>query len=183
MRIVHETVGKERGEQGAVENPEGLPTLGPNAWGLTACDGPEGYLVPGVFPERLDPPGTVPGRDYSTYKPTPNWGGGTVPPYGAGASIMFEPHASVAALRHYRSLTDAAGNPLVWRDPDDGGYGFADSFNLAGPNGRPWVAHDDVAIDHGPMLLGIENARTGLVWRLFSSHRFVRGAEDRLRLR
>ncbi|MFI4896850.1 MAG: glucoamylase family protein [Phycisphaerales bacterium JB059] len=167
----------------ARENPEGLPTLGEHAWGLTACDGPDGYLVPGVYPERLDPPGLVSGRDFSTYRPTPRWGGGTVAPYGAGASVMFDPEHAIAALRFYRGLTRADGTPLVWRDPAAGGYGLADSFNLGAPGEGPWVADDDVAIDHGPMLLGIENARSGLVWTLYSSHPAVRAGEDRLGLR
>ena len=166
----------------AIENPEGLPTLGEHAWGLSACDGPNGYLVPGVFPDRFDAPGTLPGRDYSEYVPTAQWGDGTVAPYAAGASIMFEPEASLQALRYYKGLERASGAPLVWRDPSEGGFGFADSFNLGKSGEEPWVAEDDVAIDHGPMLLGIENARSGLVWRLFSSHPAVKGAEARLGL-
>lgn len=167
----------------ARENPENLPTLGEHAWGLTACDGPDGYLVPGVYPERLDQPELEPGRDYSTYRPSPQWGGGTVAPYGAGASVMFDLEGALEALRFYRGLTRADGAPLVWRDPAAGGYGFADSFNLGGPGEAPWVAADDVAIDHGPMLLGIENARSGLLWKLFSSHPSVRAGERRLCLR
>ncbi len=165
----------------ALENPRGLPTLGEHAWGLSACDGPGGYLVAGVFPDAAPMPGAVADRDYSTYEPPDRTGDGTVPPYAAGASIMFEPAAAVAALRFYKGLRDADGEPLVWREPGAGGYGLADAFNL-GVEGQPWVAEDDVAIDHGPMLLGIENARTGLVWRLFGRDRSIREGLGRLRL-
>lgn len=158
----------------AAENPMGLPTLGAHAWGLSACDSPGGYLVAGVFPDRVEMADAVAERDYSTYVPADRFGDGTVPPYAAGASIMFEPEAAIAALWHYRGLQDERGQPLVWRDPSVGGYGFADAYNLGGPGGV-WVAKDDVAIDHGPMLLGIENARTGLIWRLFGSHPTSRG--------
>ncbi len=167
----------------ALENPEGVPTLGPNAWGLSACDSPGGYLVAGVFPDRVETPGLVQGRDFSSYVPSPRWGDGTVPPYAAGASIMFEPEASLAALRWFRELTDDNGAPLLWRDPGHGGFGLPDAFNLRSEGEAPWVASDTVAIDHGPMLLGIENARTGLIWSLFSRHPAVQAAESRLGLR
>ncbi len=167
----------------AIENPDALPTFGVHAWGLTASDSPGGYLVAGHFPDRIEMPGAVAGRDFSTYVPTERWGDGTIAPYAAGASIMFEPDASLDALRHYRALKNEQGEPLVWRDPGRGGYGFADAFNLSVPGKGMWAAPDDVAIDHGPMLLGIENARAALIWRLFSGHPAVRGAEQRLRLR
>ncbi|MEZ6243296.1 MAG: glucoamylase family protein [Phycisphaerales bacterium] len=166
----------------ARENARGLPTLGEDAWGLSACDAPDGYLVAGVFPHRVEMVGAKPERDYATYVPEDRMGDGTVPPYAAGASIIFEPGAAVAALRLYRTLCDELGSPLVWRDPADGGYGLRDAFNMRGPDGSPWVAADDVAIDHGPMLLGIENARTGLIWRLFASHPSIRDGLSRLRL-
>jgi hypothetical protein len=91
------------------------------------------------------------------------WDDGTVAPYAAGSSIMFTPAESMAALRAYRRLKTADGQPLVWRDPAAGGYAFADSFNL--DHGH--ASDDNIAIDVGPMLLAIENVRTGLIWRLF----------------
>jgi hypothetical protein len=41
-----------------------------------------------------------------------------------------------------------------------GKYGFYDSFN---PTAK-WFDDDDVGIDQGPLLIMIENFRTGLVW-------------------
>jgi hypothetical protein len=71
------------------------------------------------------------------------------------------------------------GKPLVWRDPDDGGYAFADSFKLDPPR-----AHDEnFGIDVGPLLLGIENYRTGLIWRLFMDHDVAQNAVRRLKLK
>lgn len=154
------------------ETPEGRDAgLGPNAWGLTASDAPHGYGVPGVFPDPLPMRGAIPGVDYSPFEAQDNYGGGTLAPYGAGSAILFDPERAVRALRHYRGLTDADGGPLVWREPDEGGFGFLDSFNLsAGEDGGPWVATDYVAIDQGPLILAIENARTGRVWRWFEAH-------------
>ncbi len=160
----------------AIANPLGVPTLGENAWGLTAGDSPVGYLVPGLFPTRVDVPGWRAEFDFSTVQPKDNYGDGTIAPYGAGASIMFEPEWALEALRHYRGLRAADGAPLAWRDAASGGFGFRDSVNL----GKMWVAPDYVAIDQGPLLIAIENARTGRVWRWFGAHPAVQNAEKRL---
>ena len=140
-----------------------FPTLGENRWGLAPCTFRENYLVHDVQPNLSN-------RD--------EWYDGVLPPYGAGSAIMFTPAESLAAIREYRSLKDADGTPLVWRDPAHGGYGFVDSFTLDPPYG-----HDDnLGIDQGPMLLAIENARTGLIWRLFMQHPAAKRAVERLQL-
>jgi hypothetical protein len=161
-----------------VENPEGLEGLGPDAWGLTACDSPEGYLVPGLFPTDLPMPGGTPGVDFSVHVPEDEFGGGTIAPYGAGMATLFLPGASLEALRNYRDLARRPELLDLWQPPDAGGQGFADSFNL----GKGWVSPERFAIDQGSMLLAIENARTGLVWELFHAHRYVREAMGRLNL-
>lgn len=163
----------------AIENPRNLPTLGEHAWGLTACDNAAGYMVPDLFPTLLPMPGCRPEFDFSQVQPEDDFGDGTVAPYGAGCSIIFEPQASVAALRYYKSLTRADGSPMLWKDPAKGGHGFQDSFNL----GTGWVAPDGVAIDHGPMILIIENARTGRVWEWFGDVPVVKAGKERLGLR
>ncbi len=63
-------------------------------------------------------------------------------------------------------------------DPSAGGYGFVDSFKLA-PAEAP---EQYLGIDQGPMLLAIENARTGLIWRLFMQHETAKRTVDRLKL-
>jgi hypothetical protein len=164
----------------AIANPLGLPTLGPDAWGLSACDGPEGYIVPGLYPEPVDMIGAEVWRDFADYQPEQDWGGGVVPPYAAGAALMFEPENALRALRRYRSLTDAAGRPGVWRGGAPGGAGFADAFTLDARGRVDWAAADLLAIDQGPLLLGIENARSGLLWDLFMGHPEVRAGIERL---
>jgi hypothetical protein len=146
-----------------IEAAKQFKTFGPNIWGQSACDGPDGYTVPHVAPN---------------ISKDDKWYGGTVAPYAAGSAIMFTPVESMAALREMRSLKDQEGDPLIWRDPAKGGYGFADSFNLD----RGFVSDDYVGIDEGPMLLAIENARTGLIWRLFMQHPASQRAAERLKL-
>lgn len=162
----------------AQENPVGHAALHEHSWGLTASDVPAGYGVPGVFPSPVRMRGATPERDESHFTPRNDFGDGTIAPYGPAMAIMFDPARALAALRHARELRDAQGDPVVWRDPAQGGFGFLDAYN---PD-RNWVAHDYVAIDQGPMLLAIENARTGLVWRLFHDHPLTRRALQRLAL-
>ncbi|MBX9736516.1 MAG: hypothetical protein K2X32_06280, partial [Phycisphaerales bacterium] len=165
----------------AIANAGKVPTLGEHAWGLTANDAADGYQVPGVFPELVHVKDAVPEVDISTHTPKDDLGGGNVAPYGAGSAIIFEPAAAIAAMRYAKSLKSPDGTPLVWREPgskpgDD--FGFRDSFNL----GTGWVAPDYVAIDQGPLFLAIENARSGLTWRLFHAHPRTQAALQRLGL-
>jgi hypothetical protein len=153
-------------------------TLGENAWGLSASDCPNGYCVPGVFPAPRSMPGAVAKIDFAPERPADNPGDGTIAPYAAGTSMMFDPRRSLAALRHYASLKDSKGAALIWHDPSQGGYGFADAVN----EDKGWHSEDFVSIDQGPMLLAIENARTGFVWKLFHSHPWVSAGVTRLGL-
>lgn len=80
---------------------------------------------------------------------------GTISPTAALASFPYTPKESMRALRHF--LKD--GNKL-W-----GRYGFIDAFNET----REWYADTFLAIDQGPIIVMIENYRTGLLWNLFMS--------------
>ena len=92
----------------------------------------------------------------------------------------LSPNNAPNARKYARSLKGADGAPLVWHDPNDGrGYGFQDAYNL----GKQWAAPDCVAIDQGPLVLAIENARTGFVWQTFMSHPAVRDGLERLGLK
>lgn len=163
----------------ALEAADRFPNLGENAWGLTACDARSGYSVPGVYPNAIILPDMRADLDYPRWNPKDDFGDGTIAPYGAGCSIMFEPAAALAALRHYRALNTPAGEPLVWRDPASAppsrGGGFRDSYHAP----ANWVAPDFVAIDQGPLILAIENARTGRVWQWFHAHPWVRDGLQR----
>lgn len=164
--------------QKASENPKNLPGFGADAWGLSACDGDNTYLVPGLFPREVPIPAARPEFDFATYQPKDDWADGTIAPYTAGSCIIFVPDAALRALRHYKSLTRPDGSPLLWRDPAAGGVGFLDSYTPK----TGWAAPGCVAIDQGPLILSIENARTGLIWKLFHQHPHVRRSLERLGL-
>jgi hypothetical protein len=57
-----------------------------------------------------------------------------------------------------------------------GRYGFADAFCEQ----RNWYADTYIAIDQGPIVVMIENHRTGLLWKLFMSVPEVRNGLRRL---
>lgn len=144
-----------------IESAKQYPTLGENRWGLSPCRAESGYCVQLIQPNLAN-------RD--------SWCRGVVPPYGAAGVLPMLPKESMAALREYRSLKSKDGKELIWRDPSGGGYGFVDAFKLDPPT--PIEAY--IGIDQGPMLLAIENARTGLIWKLFMQHEVAQNAARRL---
>ncbi|MCB2156600.1 hypothetical protein KQI84_17120 [bacterium] len=136
-----------------------FPTYGQNRWGITACSAPnDSYAVPGHQP-----------RGEAGDNPC----GGIVAPYGAGMAVPFMPADAITALRHMKGLV-IDGKP-VWIDPTDGGYGFVDSFIID----QSWVSDQVIGIAHGPMILCIENARSGLVWDNFMNHPAIAAGLER----
>ncbi len=91
---------------------------------------------------------------YNAYSPTNDEG--TIAPTAALSAFPYTPEYSMKALRHfYDDLGDK-----IW-----GQYGFVDAFNES----KIWYAHSNLAIDEGPIVVMIENYRTGLLWKLFMS--------------
>ena len=83
-------------------------------------------------------------------------------------SVPFLPADSVKALHEMRHLK-VEGKP-IWRSVESGGYGFWDGFNLD----ENWVSDHVIGIAQGPMLMMIENARSGLVWELMMKNKHVK---------
>ena len=91
---------------------------------------------------------------------------GTIAPTAAGGSYAFTPDLSREALRtFYREY-----RPRLW-----GEYGLKDAYNVA----QDWFATDYLGIDQGPILLMIENERTGAVWDAFTAHPDVQAGLER----
>jgi hypothetical protein len=81
---------------------------------------------------------------------------GVIAPTAALSSMPYTPTESMNALRFfYYKLGDK-----IWKE-----YGFVDAFSL----NEPWFANSFLAIDQGPIIIMIENYRTGLLWNLFTS--------------
>ena len=91
---------------------------------------------------------------YSAHSPTNDLG--VISPTAAVSSIPYTPEQSLAAIRHfYYMLGDRLWGP----------YGFYDAFNIT----ADWWGTSYISIDQGPMVVMIENYRTGLIWNLFMS--------------
>ncbi len=127
-------------------------TLGPEAWGLTACDGPKGYE--GRY-----------GAPPSGYDNRAHLVDDTVPPAGAIGSIIFTPEQSLRAMANYYTL-----------EPLKGPYGFKDAYNLT----QNWYATDVIGIDKGISLLMLANYEDGLIYRVMMDEPRVRNGLERL---
>jgi hypothetical protein len=157
----------------AVDNPNGWRGYGPNLWGLTAVDGPKDTTVVSGGRERR----------FFTYRARGAAANeivddGTLAPTALGGSVPFAPEITVPTLKHMRRTY---GGDLFTE------YGFLDSFNPTYEfegrvqhgrvvAGRGWFDGDYLGIDQGPIILMIENYRTGLLWELMKKNPyFVRG--------
>jgi len=90
------------------------------------------------------------------YAHSPNSDRGVITPTAAISSFPYTPVESMEALKFfYYVLGDR-----LWGD-----YGFYDAFNLT----EAWTADSYLAIDQGPIIVMIENYRSGLLWHLFMS--------------
>ncbi len=81
---------------------------------------------------------------------------GVISPTAALSSIPYTPEQSFNAIKHfYHNLGDK-----LW-----GKYGFYDAFSEQ----HDWYPQKYLAIDQGPVVVMIENYRTGFLWNLFMS--------------
>jgi hypothetical protein len=104
---------------------------------------------------------------YSGHSPELSNDNGTITPTGALASFPYTPEASMAALKFfYRDLGDR-----LW-----GIYGPHDAFNLT----HNWFSPVYMGLDQSPIVVMVENYRTGLVWRMFMSNPEIQPMLDKI---
>ncbi len=143
-----------------INNPAGYIGYDKNIWGLTACDGPgndgkininisfDGYSARGAAQWYV--------RDDGTLSPT-----------AAGGSIPFAPEICIPALRE---MKQKYGSKLY------GQYGFKDAFNLTIERKggvKEWFDEDYLGIDQGPILIQLENYRSGFTWNLMRKNPYI----------
>ncbi|MBD9528317.1 beta-glucosidase [Paracoccus sp. PAR01] len=90
---------------------------------------------------------------YVAHSPTEDTG--VITPTAALGSLPFVPDQAMAVLRH---LHDDLGD-RIW-----GEAGFIDAFSPA----QDWAAESRLAVDQAPIVIGLENHRSGLLWRMVS---------------
>jgi hypothetical protein len=104
-------------------------------------------------------------QGYSPHAPDNDLG--VISPTAALSSFPYTPEESMRALRHFY---DVLGD-RTWSE-----YGFVDAFSEA----HDWWATSHLAIDQGPIVVMIENHRTGLLWSLLMSCREIQDGLRRL---
>lgn len=105
---------------------------------------------------------------YQVHTPSLNGDNGTITPTASLASFPYTPKESMAALKYfYRDLGDR-----LW-----GVYGPKDAFNLS----ENWFSPNYLGLDQAPIVVMAENARSGLIWKLFMSNPEIKPMLDRIR--
>ncbi|MFD2245368.1 glucoamylase family protein [Pontibacter ruber] len=98
--------------------------------------------------------------EYSASEPVPRADEGKMTPTGALASFPYTPEESMQALKnYYRNY-----GHFLW-----GAYGFRDAYNL----NENWVSPLYMGLNQAPIVVMIENYRSGLLWNLFMSNKEV----------
>lgn len=95
-------------------------------------------------------------KGYAGHAPGEKHDLGVISPTAALSSFPYTPNESMAAMKHwYGDMKDKLWGP----------YGFFDAFSET----ANWYPRRYLAIDQGPIVVMMENYRTGLLWKLFMS--------------
>ncbi len=147
-------------QQYAIDNPAKFEGYNATCWGITASDGPGPVKRTIKNRERqffgYDARGVPDGPD-----------DGSIAPWAVVASLPFAPEIVLPALEYFAKLKLLEKNP----------YGFKATFNPTYPaqSGNPhgWISPWHYGLNQGPIVLMIENYRTGLIWRLLRSCPYI----------
>lgn len=104
---------------------------------------------------------------YNPDEPRKDGDKGKITPTGAIASMPYLPDQSIAALKNYYRNYGS----FLW-----GEYGFRDAFSID----ENWVNDLYMGLNQGPMVVMIENYRSGLPWKLFGSNPEIRTMRSKL---
>ena len=136
----------------AIRNPLAFKEYGEHCWGITASEGPG--------PAVLEIEG-VKRRFYSYLaRGVPDGpDDGTIAPWGAVASLPFAPEIVLPTIRHLMKMGVGSTSP----------YGVEATFNPTFPDSGTrsgWLSSYNFGLNDGPIVLMIENYRSGLLWNL-----------------
>jgi hypothetical protein len=140
-------------QQYAIQNPRKFKGYGENVWGITASDGPGPAVLQLDGIERRF-------FDYEARGVPDGPDDGTIAPWAAATSLPFAPEIVLPTLRYFNDVY-----------PDmTSKYGFKCSYNPTFNEGyesaRGWVSKGYYGLDQGPVVIMIENYRTGFFWEL-----------------
>jgi hypothetical protein len=139
-------------QQYAIHNPQGFAHYGELCWGITASDGPgDGTRTIDGVERRF--------FDYLAREVPNGPDDGTIAPWAVVASLPFAPEIVLPTVEDF----------IRWERAGVHRYGFKATFNPTFPvPGLPngWVSPWHFGINEGPIVVMIDNHRSGLVWRL-----------------
>lgn len=150
-------------------NPKKHTGYSEKTWGLTACDGPVDWLAK-HDPKRRCIEDWERFQGYSARGASTDYrvDDGVIAPTAAGGSVPFAPEICLPALKN---MWESYYDSLV------GQYGFKDafcpSFTACGQLPKGWFGQDYLGIDQGPILLMLENHRSGLIWNLMKRNPYI----------
>jgi hypothetical protein len=139
----------------AIKNPLRFKWYGRYVWGLTASDGPGPaiYNVNGV--ERVFYDYIARGAPYGPDD-------GTISPWVSITALPFAPKIVLKTVRVATAVINLLFNEH---------RGFQASFNATFPKRRSnpfgWLSPWQFGLNHGPVIVMIENYRSGLTWKIF----------------
>lgn len=146
-------------QQHAIQNLSGFDGYGEHVWGITASEGPI----------RGPEPVVRGGRTYYSYlaRGVPDPDDGTLSPWTTITALPFAPEIALPTIEHlHKTYPQLAGrygmkcslNPSFREDPTKSTGWFSDHY---------------YGINEGPVVLMIENYRSGLIWRLTDSSAYL----------
>ena len=142
----------------AMRNPKKFAGYGRFSWGITASDGP-GPAERRINGQRLR------FFDYKARSIPYGPDDGTLAPWAVAASLPFAPEVVLPSLQRLNN-----DYPEITNE-----YGFKCSYNPTFSSGKKkgWVSKGYYGLDQGPIVMMIENYRTGLIWRLMRRCPFI----------
>lgn len=146
----------------AIDNPLGFKGYGAECWGITASDGPgpATLKIDGIERRFYDYEGR--GAPYGIDD-------GTLAPWAVLASLPFAPEIVLPTAHHFI-------HTLKLHDHHP--YGFKASINQTYADNSDqwldgWVSPYFFGLNLGPIVLMIENYRSGMLWELMRSCRWI----------
>ena len=139
-------------QQYAIKNPLGFAHYGKNGWGFTASDGP------GPATKTIN---GVKRKFYNYIARGAPYGpdDGTISPWAVVSSLPFLPEIVMSTIRHAIERRDYERHHP---------YGFDASYNPTFPKKNSefgtWISEWQFGLNQGPVILMIENYKSGLMW-------------------
>jgi hypothetical protein len=142
----------------AMRNPKRFIGYDRFSWGITATDGP-GPAVRRVNGRRIK------FYDYRARSIPYGPDDGTLAPWAVAGSLPFAPEVVLPSLNRINK-----DHPEMTSK-----YGFKCSYNPTFTSGKKkgWVSQGYYGLDQGPIVMMIENYRSGLIWRLLRSCPYI----------